>query len=95
MVILFACPPLLWRACPPNVVLFGGSYRLGRLLGGGTEKRPPYPPLKLQLVLYILKLLLRRDTRPTQNSRFRNLFYSALYFTLGQGYENMISLIQA
>jgi hypothetical protein len=30
-------------ACPPSVVRFGGGYRLGRLLGGGNEKRPSCP----------------------------------------------------
>jgi hypothetical protein len=30
-------------ACPQRLVHFVGGYRLGRLLGGETEKRPPCP----------------------------------------------------
>jgi hypothetical protein len=30
-------------ACPPSIVRFGGGYRLGRLLGDGTEKRSLCP----------------------------------------------------
>ena len=33
-------------ACPLNVLHYGGGKRLGTLLGGGTEKRPPCPHIE-------------------------------------------------
>jgi hypothetical protein len=60
--ILCAYLPVLWRACPPIVVRFGGGFGLGRRLGVKL-KRDPHTPFKPAEGTLLFKLLLGQDTR--------------------------------